>query len=304
MRKLIMLSLLFAVLLNVSCTGKKDDNPQKYTILAPASPASIPLILACRKLDIFEIKLFTNHTKAHASFLRGDAEFIATGYNVGVNFRKNNKNVRILSSLVGELSYLVSNQTNVDSVFKLKTKEVNLPFKGSPIELLLDSIIIAEDKSSTDEYKRHYLAFPSTIELLKRGEIENAVLPEPFVSVLLAQNKIKSYISLQKRFQDQYNVQAPQLALFTKSSIDKRAIKLLLDQVDESSEYILENQAKAVDSALNDLAFSKQILMNSTSRIGYQCLMGSELTENLIEYHKIIGDNFAPQESFVIIAEK
>ena len=304
MKRISLFICMASILLIISCGKQAKITNEKYVLLAPASPASIPLIRACSNLENIDVKLFTNHTKAHASFLRGDAEFIATGYNVGVNFRKSSNKIRIASSLVNELSYFVSTDPDIDSLFKINVKEVNLPFKGSPIELLFDSVAKAENINSISDCDKRYIAFPSTMELFKKGKAFNAVLPEPFVSMLIKQGIIKSYISLQKRFQEIYQADAPQLALFTKDNIDCNMLVDLLSEIDASVKQITVNPDETIKMIGDALPFPEEIIKNSVSRIGYQNLKGTKLTENLIKYHKIMGDDFAPQESFVIITEK
>lgn len=130
------------------------------------------------------------------------------------------------------------------------------------------------------------------------------MLPEPFVSLLLAQKKINSYVSLQKRFKYHYQTEAPQLALFTRTNADSNKISKILYEIDKSIQLLESNPEDTIASIINELSFPENIVFSSVQRIGFQNISGTVLKKNLIGYHKIMGDDFAPQESFVIITEK
>ena len=80
----------------------------KLVIYAPATPSSIPILLAARHMDDAEVTIFTNHAQANALFLRGDVDILVTGLSVGVDLFKNGAPVQVIDSYVAGLTYLVT----------------------------------------------------------------------------------------------------------------------------------------------------------------------------------------------------
>ncbi len=160
---------------------------ESVKIYAPASPTSIPLILAAEALPGVEIKIFTNHSQAHALFLKGDVEILCTGLAVGVGFFRQGVPVRIISSHVSGMTWLVSDIV-ISRLGDLRGTPLYLPFPGSPMEEVTRFFARAEGLILNQDIVVKYISFPGAVALLQQGRIRAAALPEPFVSLALTRN--------------------------------------------------------------------------------------------------------------------
>ena len=161
-------------------SGVRAGEGVPVKIYAPASPTSIPLILAAETLPGVEITIFTNHSQAHALFLKGEVQLLCTGLAVGVGFFRQGVPVRIISSHVAGLTWLVSDKA-VSRLGDLKGDSLYLPFPGAPVEEVTRFLARAEGLIWKQDIAIHYMAFPGAAMLLQQGRIRSAVLPEPFV---------------------------------------------------------------------------------------------------------------------------
>ena len=119
------------------CLSARIDAGESLPVMiyAPAGPTSIPLILAAESLPGVKVKIFTNHSKAHALFLKGKVQILCTGLSVGVGFYRQGVPVQIINSHVSGLAWLVTN-IKVTHFKDLRGMTIYLPFPGSPLEEL------------------------------------------------------------------------------------------------------------------------------------------------------------------------
>src|SRR5512135_3389394 len=61
---------------------------QRLAIYAPATPSSVPVIMAARAMGA-DVTIYSNQSQANTLFLRGDVPIFVTGLSVGVEFFKN-----------------------------------------------------------------------------------------------------------------------------------------------------------------------------------------------------------------------
>lgn len=294
MKKLI---LIFIIVALFAC----NKTNKKNIVLAPATPSSIPLILAVNNINNLEIELFTNHAQAHAKFLRGDANYIATGFTVGLNFSKQNKKVTCINSWVDDLAFLVSKTKNVNNIKQLKGKDIYLPFKGSPIEKTFDAIAQANNLNPNTDFKKHYLPFSSMLQLLNQGEIQNCIMPEPFVSKSLQNKTNFQGFSLQQEFKNAFNSSfAPQIALFSKNTNIKQISKINSELV-KAINFTNNNPKKAIEKTKNYFMLNPELLNSALNRTKFSSKSGKILKNQIENYLKIIKEKHTPNEDFYFI---
>jgi len=163
-------------------------------ILVPATPSSIPVILAAEGFG--EIKVVHSLAQAHASFIRGDADFVLTGLSVGLKFYDQGIPVRIVASHVSGISYLLYNKQRVakaDSFIDLQGKKIWFPFPGAPLEEVSRYLAGREKLELGKDIDIGYGGFQSSVKLLKAGKIDAVALPEPFVTLALKNAHFESF---------------------------------------------------------------------------------------------------------------
>jgi len=306
MRRLFDKPLLLIVLLLMSgcATSTREPSPaptdtsERLVIYAPGTPASIPVILAARRLSDSGIKaaitIFTDHSKASTLFLRGDVTILVTGLSVGVEFFKNGVPVQVVNSYVAGLTYLVTYGKRVNSLSDLKGQEVYIPFEGSPIEETTRYFAEQEGLTWKRDIKPVYSPFASSVELLKQGKATAVALPEPYVSLVEGQANV--FISL--NYKEKWDALTgstngyPQVNAFVKrdwAASHGDLIARFNDELANALQLIQQDPAAAVEQTKAEMGFPPQVLLASLKRTDWSFSRSDELAQSIRHYYQIIG---------------
>ena len=273
---------------------------EKLIIYAPATPSSIPIILAARQMGNAEVTIFNNHMQANAQFLRGDVDILVTGLAVGVDMFKNGAPVQVIDSYVAGLTYLVTYGKKVESFADLKGQEVYIPFEGSPIEEVTQFFVEQEGLVWKTDIKPIYSPFTSSVELLKQGRATAVALPEPSVSLI--ENQPNLYISLDYRtLWDEATGSStgyPQVTPFVRqdwAAAHPDIIARFNDAVAAAVTVIQQDPATAVAESQAALGLPASVLQAALQRTDFAFSSGDALVESITGYYRTIG---RPLETF------
>ncbi len=270
-----------------------DAGITKSTLIyVPATPASVPLILAAQTLPGMDVKIFTSHSKAHSLFLKGDVQILSTGLSVGVRFFRQNVPVKIVNSYVSGLTYLVTNRS-VKTFRDLKGQMLYLPFTGSPIEEITQFFVAAEGLVWNRDIPIGHTLFPGAVNLLQQGRISAAALPEPFVSMLQTRRDIHtlSYKALWEKHTghgDGY----PQMGTFVLQSWAEShgpAIRQLNAALARAILFVIQSPDAAVKKVEPFMKFSAGILQAALRQTDFYLLQGSDLKREVENYYQTLG---------------
>jgi len=297
MKKFVLILLLsvFVGLFFISETATSVVN-----IWGPATPSSIPLVIAAEKLPNTKITIFSDHSQASALFLKGETQILFTGLDVGMNFYKNKAPVVMLNSYVTGLTYLVTYGLKVNSFKELKGKSIYIPFEGSPIEEIVKFFIEKDGLVYKKDITPIYSPFPSSLELLKQGKAEVVALPEPFVT--MASSIPNVYVSF--GFKEYYEKLTgkkngyPQVGAFAMKSwainnIDY--IKLLHAELAKAIELIKNDPQTAVKIAAPYFSFPQPVLLKAIGNTTFSLSYSNDLLNEVFSYYQSIGMPLDPQ---------
>lgn len=266
---------------------------QEITVLAPATPSSIPVIIAARHQD-WKVKIFHNHSRAHSLFLNGKAEILITGLSVGKKFYEQNIPIKILNSYVSGLSYLVSSADTINSFKELKSKTIYLPFKGSPLEEITRFFATREKLNWGPDIQPKYAPFTSSVNMLLNNKINYAALPEPHVSKLIQTN---SDIQVSLSYYDLWNYYTPeedgypQVAAFIKSDHQPNFsfLKNFNQALEKGIDFTQNYPDSSIDIAGSQFKFPSHILKASLTRTRLNLYSKNKLKKEIHSYYQILG---------------
>jgi NitT/TauT family transport system substrate-binding protein len=293
--KILAQTLLTGVLILAALTGgRADAQPgQDIIVLAPATPASIPIILAVNHLSGVKLSIFHNHSQAHSLFLNGKAQLITTGISVGLQFFRQGVPVKIINSHVTGLSFLVTTRP-VKGFGELKGKKIWLPFPGSPLEEVSQFFAQSEGLVWKQDILVGYAMFDTSVKLLQQKRIEAAALPEPFVS--LAQEDPGLFASLDyTRLWEHYTRAGntcPQVGTFVNAGWAREHLAFI-DRFNQALESAITdttlNPDAAVQQAKIHLKFPEPILRTALGRTRFHLQTNQQLRQSVFTYYKTIG---------------
>lgn len=264
-------------------------------IYVPPTPSSIPLILAAQNMENTEITIFSNHSQAHTLFLRGDIPILTTGLSVGVNFFKSDIPIQMINSYVSGLSYLITRDKKVESFQELQGEAIYIPFEGSPIEEITKFFVEQEGLEWKKDFKPVYSPFPSSLELLKKGEAQVVVLPQPLATIAAAQEN--NFISF--GYKGKWDMLTdstkgyPQVGTFVKQDwaiTHRDAIHNLNEEIEKALQLIQENPEQAVESTKEHFKFPEKILLASLKKTAFYLSTSAELKQQVEQYYQALGN--------------
>lgn len=293
-------TLFWVILLRFYIPAQAGESPP-VLIYAPSTPASIPLILAAETLPKLQVKIFTNHSQAHALFLKGEVEILCTGLAVGVNFFRRGVPVQIINSHVSGLTWLVTDQ-GIKKFQDLKGITLYLPFAGSPIEEVTRFFARAEGVIWNQDIIIKYSPVPGATALLGQGRIWAAALPEPFVSLVLKQTggqiarPVKLHLAAdykalwQKHTGNLHGY--PQVGTFV-HPVFARSHGLLIHAFNaalaRAISSISRNPDRAAATAGLYMDFPHDVLVSSLGRTKFHLWHNEDLKQVIYHYYQTIG---------------
>ena len=272
----------------------QSSDSTRITIYSPMSTSSIPVILAAAQFPEVDLVLYTNQSQANTEFLRGDADLLVSGLSVSVDLYRNGAPVQTVNSLVSGLSYLVTTGSPVTSISDLAGKSVYVPFEGSPIDEIMAYLAKENGLEWKQDIQPVYSPFDSSIDLLKQGEAEAVVLPEPSVTLVEDQPGVSISLDLF----DEWN-----RATGSEDGYPQVVTLVNPEWADENSEFLAKfNQAleNAILSIQDDPEFvieqvkdnyklTPEKLLKSMNRTRYSLLSGADMRDAVETYYQTIG---------------
>jgi NitT/TauT family transport system substrate-binding protein len=195
--------------------------PAVFTILAPRSTSSLPLLRLADQdpvpgVDI-RTELFVNHAQALAALIRGDVDALLTGTSQGwENFTDGGPLVLVNTGVWG-VSYLIGapGRTTVRGFGDLKGKRIALPFPGAPLDFQTRYLLSKAGLDPEREVEILYSPFGQTVPLLLNGRLDAAALPEPLATSLVEGQGLPRLVDYQQAWAEATgDPRSPQVSLF------------------------------------------------------------------------------------------
>ena len=210
-KKIIALALALVMLFAfAACTGASNNettapsstestteyNGEKIKIAANKGPTGMGMIDLMDNSK-YEITIISDPTQVVPMLSTGEVDIATCPLSLAANlYKKTNGGIKMLGVNTLGVLYVVSNGVEIASLSDLKGKTVYATGQGSTPEYILNHILKAN--SLENDIKVEYLSEHSELAAkVISGDVELAVLPEPFVSVVTTKNtSVKSVLSL------------------------------------------------------------------------------------------------------------
>lgn len=189
-----------ALLLFSGCTAggpvPSADEPATLRIGMMSSSDVIPYVLIQERglaeqygfrLDL---EVFTSAKDRDAAFQAGELDGVLTDY-IGICIYQNaGFDVRITGITDGDYILMAGKDSGITDLSEIKGKSIAIS-ENTLIEYSLDTILAANGMSGTDVVKEVVPRIPDRLELLRSGQIDLGLLPEPFATLGLNDGAVK-----------------------------------------------------------------------------------------------------------------
>lgn len=201
MKKQIRILLLCAALLLFSGCGTGGSSPESdalptLRIGMMSSSDVIPYVLMEERgladEHGFELKLevFTSAKDRDAAFQAGELDGVLTDY-IGICIYQNaGFDVKITGITDGDYILMAGKDTGITDLSEIKGRSIAIS-ENTLIEYSLDTILEEHSMADTDVVKEVVSRIPDRLELLRSGQIDLGLMPEPFATLGLSDGAVK-----------------------------------------------------------------------------------------------------------------
>lgn len=258
--KLITSLILVSALSMTGCASKQADKPQNgntvnlkgVALKVGVMPAvdSAPIFLAAKKgyfkelgVDV-EVQLYTNAMNRQSALQSGELDGAMTDVIALVNNVQNGFDIKVTTSTDGSFPFLVKKD------FK-ETKDI----KVGMMEISTTNYLSDEALSSTYNLQKVYInEIPARLEMIKQGQLDMAVIPEPMASNGELSGLEKKVYKIKDDF-------SPDIMVFTGKAIKEKekAVKAFHDAYNKAVEDIQKDDKAAREVLIEQLKLNEAV---------------------------------------------
>lgn len=175
-----------------SCGGTKSSEATKETLRIGVMPSvdHLPLAIAIDQhyydslgLTV-ELVRFNSPMERDAALQAGEIDGTVSDYTTVMLQNQKGLPVQLLFATDGIFSFITTPSAAIQSIKDLKGKKVGLS-SNTVIEYATDKLLLADSLTAGDVEKVEVQKIPLRLEMLAKGEIDAAVLPQPFAQIAL-----------------------------------------------------------------------------------------------------------------------
>ena len=270
----------------------------------PSAIGALKMINDYKKINI---NIINSPNNILASIIKGESDIAAVPANMASIIYNRGLDYKAVAVVSETKMFIVSSDKNIKTIDDLKNKTIYCGLRLSTPDLMLQYLI--KNKNIKGVNINYSLGNLDLSKALASKNVDIAILPEPFLSSALLENKDINIVVDISKYIEPY----PVAVLIAKKSFienNNALLKEILNEYKKSSDYILNNKEK-----IESLIKQTPILINAKSvvygidRIGITFYNDETMKRKLNDYYnfiynfdkKLIG-NKIPKDDFYYIS--
>ena len=287
-----LLALVITLLLSfilVGCTKYKEK--EEIKILTPMGTPALSQIYIEKEKEAYNYKIdaVQGSDPLAAAFTSKSYDFIYAPLNLGAKLYINNKNYKLLATVVDCNYYLVMKS---DKDFTLNDiKDKNIVIFGESAMSGIVSRYVFEKNSLSDLNISYVNSVQDSMSAFIADKSIVALVSEPQLSTLESKVEGIKALSMKEEYTKASNEKnLPQAALFVRSDLDKEIAKRYLDHLKDSAKKINRNKEDAAElgSTLYP-SFTKDTLLNAFPRSEINVLSAKDAKEKCESFFNLLN---------------
>lgn len=292
---LIVLAVLMAAALLGACASPASSNTAPVKVATLAGPTGMGLIKLFGS-DAYDVTLLTNPDEISPKIINGEVDVATIPSNLAaVIYNKTKGGIRTIAVNTMGVLYILENGDTVNSIADLAGKTIYATGQGSSPEYVLNKVLSA---NGLDNVTVQFMGSHADLaNAMAAGDVKLALLPEPFVSTVLAKNsdvKVKIDINAEWKsiFGDDAGIPMGVTVVSNKFAQDKAAMDKLMADLKASAEYVTsDTPSAAADIAEAGIVGSKDIAASAIPRCGISFITGTNCKAILEDYFQVMFDS-------------
>lgn len=270
-----------------------DGSPVKVATLAGPTGMGVIKLLSS---SAYDVTLLANPDEISPKIINGEVDVATIPSNLAaVIYNKTKGGIRTVAVNTMGVLYILENGDTVNSVADLAGKTIYATGQGSSPEYVLNKILDANGlKNVTVQFMG---AHADLANAMAAGSVNLALLPEPFVSTVLAKNSdVKVKIDINKEWKSIFGegagIPMGVTVVSRKFVQDKAAVDKLMAELKESAEYVASDMSSAAsDIAQAGIVGSKEIAESAIPRCGISFITGADCKAMLEDYFDVMFES-------------
>ncbi len=288
---ILMLALVISIVMLASCAGSAFDENSPVAAATLAGPTGMGMV-AMLDDPAYEIGIYTAPDLITPKIINGEVDMATIPSNLAsVLYNKMQGSIQVVAVSTMGVLYILENGDTVNSLADLEGKTIYATGQGATPEYVLDMILQQNGINATVEFMG---AHADLANAMAAGDITLALLPEPFVSVVLAKNPdVSVKIDINEEWKKATGTDLPMGVTIVSSELasDKAAMKKIIADYSASVDYVnTDTNAAAADIEASAIVASAAIAKSSIPRCAISFITGQDSKDMLEAYLQLMYD--------------
>jgi NitT/TauT family transport system substrate-binding protein len=292
---LILLAALIAASLLAACAGPSSVNGGRVSVATLSGPTGMGLIKLFGN-DAYDVALLSNPDEISPKIINGEVDAATIPSNLAaIIYNKTGGSIRTVAVNTMGVLYILENGDTVNSITDLAGKTIYATGQGSSPEYVLGKILESNGLKNVDV--QFMGSHADLANAMAAGDVKLALLPEPFVSTVLAKNSdVKVKIDINEEWKKIYGerkgIPMGVTVVSQKFAENKAAMDKLMADLKASAEYVaLGTPSAAADIAQAGIVGSKEIAAAAIPRCGISFITGEDCKAMLEDYFNVMFES-------------
>ncbi len=289
-----LLAALTAVSLLTACAAAGPGDTARVSVATLTGPTGMGLIKLLGD-DSYDVTLLSNPDQISPKIINNEVDAATIPSNLAaVIYNKTKGSIRTIAVNTMGVLYILENGDTVGGIADLAGKTIYATGQGSSPEYVLGKIL---DANGLKNVTVHFMGSHADLaNAMAAGDVKLALLPEPFVSTVLAKNsdvKVKIDINEEwkKIFGEGAGIPMGVTIVSRKFAQNKTAMDKLMADLKASAGYAASDAAAAADIAEAGIVGSKEIAASAIPRCGISFITGAECKAMLEDYFSVMFES-------------
>lgn len=246
--------------------------------------------------NAYDVSLLSSPDEISPKLINGEVQVATIPSNLAaVIYNKTKGGIRTVAVNTMGVLYILENGDTVNSLADLSGKTIYATGQGATPEYVLQKVL--EENGVKDVTVQFMGAHADLANAMAAGTVNLALLPEPFVSTVLAKNSgVSVKIDVNEEWKHIFGEDAgiPMgVTVVTKDfAQNKAAMDKLIADYSASVDYVVsDSEAAASDIAGAGIVGSKEIAQASIPRCGISFITGDDCRTLLYDYFSVMYDS-------------
>jgi len=284
----IVLSVILTVGIFASCSDAGYDENDPLSVATLAGPTGMGMIELINS-DEYDVQVLTAPDLITPKIINGEVDVASIPSNLASVLYSKTGDLEVLGVSTMGVLYILENGDTVSSLSDLEGKTIYATGQGSTPEYVLNYLL---EQNGINAEVQFMGAHADLANAMAAGDVTLALLPEPYVSVVLAKNSdVSVKIDINEQWEELTGVSLPMGVTVVSKELteNEAAMSKLIEDFSASVEYVnSDTDAAAADIEESGIVSSAAIAKEAIPRCAISFVTGQEAKDMLEQYFTVM----------------